>query len=548
MNLTPEQLRVIRESVTDDKAYERVVSLFNEGDPPSPPLNPASEAFLFSLDQEQIALLTAVLNAIPVAIYIKDLDTRFVIANQPTLSMLNAATQDEILGKTDFDLMEEYAAQYHYERELELLRTGEALFDLETSWEDPHLGHRWVLTTKSPIRNTSGEIVGLIGVNREITRQKLTEQSLESQRNLLQTIIDHIQDKIYIKDRQSHFIGANAATVREQRLAALEDIVGTTDFDFMDAARAQMMLEEEQRIMASGQPMINQELFTPAEVTRHQDEWYLISKVPVLDEHGEVRGLVGVNRNITSRKLAERRRIELELERERSNIMSEFIADSSNEFRTPLSVILTSTFLLERTESHENQQEFVAHIREQIDRLTNLIDSLQLMVRLDRETSLDLRPFDLDSFLKHAVDNAQRTIQDKNLALCLEATPSASPAFADEEMLATALAAILNNAIRYTPDDGQITIRSHWQEKRLILAVEDTGVGMSDEIMSRAFNRFYRGDEAHSSSGFGLGLPIARRIVELHRGKIEVESQIGAGSTVRITLPQTIPQAEQAAR
>ena len=160
------------------------------------------------------------------------------------------------------------------------------------------------------------------------------------------------------------------------------------------------------------------------------------------------------------------------------------------------------------------------------------------MLRLDRETSLPLSPISLDSVLKCVVDRIQPQIQVKNLTVCLDTANSEIPAFGNEEMLDTAVSAILDNAVRYTKADGKISICSFSRGDQLVIAIQDTGIGMTDETMSHIFNRFYRADEAHSSAGFGLGLSIAKRIVELHGGHIEVESQVRVGSTFRIALPQ----------
>ncbi|MEO0564912.1 MAG: sensor histidine kinase, partial [Chloroflexota bacterium] len=100
-----------------------------------------------------------------------------------------------------------------------------------------------------------------------------------------------------------------------------------------------------------------------------------------------------------------------------------------------------------------------------------------------------------------------------------------------------ALVALMENAIRYTPEAGRIVLRSRHQADHAILEVEDDGIGIAEEDLARIFDRFYRVDSAHSTPGFGLGLSIAKKVIEAHKGQISVQSDVGEGSLFRITLP-----------
>jgi signal transduction histidine kinase len=272
--------------------------------------------------------------------------------------------------------------------------------------------------------------------------------------------------------------------------------------------------------------------------------WFLISKVPTYDENGVVSGLVGVNHDITLLKQAEQKVIELELERERSNILASFITDSSHEFRTPISVIQTSAYLLEKVDDPNKRRHYATRITRQIDRLTNLLDSLQLMSHLDRKTYIQVKSIDLQGFLKDVMDQCQSQLLDKSQTIHLIDDNPQISIRCNEELLATAVSAILDNAIHNTPDNGDIIVRSYAQDDTTILSIQDTGIGMTDETLPRIFERFYRADQAHSTSGFGLGLSIAKRIIELHGGTVEVDSQLDVGSTFLIILPQTIPDTQ----
>lgn len=535
MKLTPDQIKMIREATIDEAAFQRIITLF-ESQSVSP--SPLGGNTVFNLDEQQIQFISALMDAIPVPVYIKDTSLRFVIVNQRALTIMGFSDPQQVIGKTDFDIFDAERAQYYFDFEQDILRTDTPILNQEVHFLDQNNDPVWILISKAAIKDHSGNIMGIIGVNLDVTAQKLAEQSLEQEHNLLRTVVDHIQDKIYVKDRDGHFVMANAATLRAHRTTA-ENHQGTTDFDYMDPERAREMQDEEQAIMETGIPMINHELYTPKDSINElkDDMWFLVSKVPLVDQNGDVIGLVGINRNITSRKVAAQHAHELKLEQERSQILSNFMTHSSHEFRTPLSIIQTATYLLKNVESVDKIQHYVDQIKQQTQRMNKLIDNLQSMLRLDNQTHIETHPLSLESMFHTILIQADRQLTQKQLTVKLvEANPKAT-VVGDLAMLSTALSLVLDNAIQYTHQGGDITIRYDVDDNRVLIRIQDTGIGMSEATIKRIFERFFRADESHSTSGFGLGLSIVKRVVELHGGEIEVESQLGVGTTVTLILP-----------
>jgi PAS domain S-box-containing protein len=534
VKLTQAQLQMIREATIDESAFQRIVALFEHQAADPEPIQASS---IFNLDEQQTKLLSALLDAIPVAVYIKDTQSRFVMVNQHALTIMNGMNED-VRGKTDFDMLSRDVAQYYFDLEQQIITTGTPILNQEVNFYDQDENPVWVLMSKDVIRDEHGEIIGLIGINLDITPQKLAEQSLEHEHNLLRTVVDHIQDKIYVKDRQGRFVMANTATLKGHRTTA-DKHMGTTDFDYMNPERAQHMWEEEQAIMESGVPVINQELYTPRDSLNKlvDDLWFLVSKVPLIDKNGEVTGLVGINRNITSRKVAEQKASELKLEQERSQILSNFMTHSSHEFRTPLSVIQTATYLLNNADHLDKIYPYVEQIKQQTRRMNHLIDELQLMLRLDNLTHIEVRPIYLDSIIRTILNQAEQRILEKHLTVHLVENSTDVIVKGEREMLGIALSSILDNAIRYTQDEGTITICYEIEDARICITIQDNGIGMSNETLAHLYERFFRADEAHTTLGFGLGLSITKRIIELHGGDIQIDSQIGVGSEVRLILP-----------
>ena len=251
---------------------------------------------------------------------------------------------------------------------------------------------------------------------------------------------------------------------------------------------------------------------------------------------GKVARVVAV-RDLTSRKQAEEQALKLQLEHERVQILTRFFQDASHEFRTPLAVIKMSTYLVDHATTSGQRQENLDQINGQADRITALVDGLLLMVRLDSEIELERRPTNVNDLLRSIWEELHEAFPDKCLALTFDLHEALPLLQVDSDLLRQALYALLHNAGRFVADNGSITLTTSLHDDHLHLVIEDDGIGIDAEAMPHIFDRFYRADEAHSTAGFGLGLPIARQIIMLHGGEIAVESQLGEGARFTVSLP-----------
>jgi PAS domain S-box-containing protein len=255
---------------------------------------------------EEHNLLRTLIEAIPDHIFIKDTESRFVLANTTVVLSLGAATQEEVIGKTDFDFHPPEMAAKYFDDEQRIIHTGQPMINKEQLALNVQAGGpRWLLSTKLPLRDSQGKIIGLVGINRDIAERKMMEEKLATERNLLRTLIDHLPDSIYIKDVQNRFVAANTAAVQSGLGAtAEEEIIGKTDFDYFPREMAAKFHDEERRLFQTGQPIVNDEE-TVIDPRTAESRWRLSTKVPLRDSQGNITGLVGINRDITERKLAE---------------------------------------------------------------------------------------------------------------------------------------------------------------------------------------------------------------------------------------------------
>jgi signal transduction histidine kinase len=230
---------------------------------------------------------------------------------------------------------------------------------------------------------------------------------------------------------------------------------------------------------------------------------------------------------------------ELRTQRERVQLLEELVSDLSHDVRTPLSNIQTCLYILKKSPSPEKQQHYFNNLEAQVQRLSKLVEDILATLRLSKDSPLKLVPTNLNALIGTLVDVCYHRVEVQELRLGINLSTDLPLVLADEIKLARALSNLIENALTYTPRGGSITIRTYPQENDVIVEIIDTGIGITYDDQSRIFERFYRTDKARETNenGTGLGLAIVTRIIELHNGQIEVESEQEKGSIFSIRLP-----------
>jgi signal transduction histidine kinase len=219
----------------------------------------------------------------------------------------------------------------------------------------------------------------------------------------------------------------------------------------------------------------------------------------------------------------------------------QFAADASHELRTPLAVVMASAELLQNDPSIKSPflKQVIEDVRDEVKKMTKLVGDLLVVARSDNK-ALKLKPskFDFGAVVAQTARLMAPLAEQKKITLVADRLPKAV-IHADEQKIRQLVLILVDNAVKYTPEGGTVTVEFRKAEKgKVSLAVADTGIGISPEDQEKVFDSFYRVDKARSREmgGNGMGLAIAQEIVNLHQGDIRIESELGKGTTFIVTL------------
>ncbi len=249
---------------------------------------------------------------------------------------------------------------------------------------------------------------------------------------------------------------------------------------------------------------------------------------PIRRNDGTMAGIVMVFRDVSQ-------------QREINRMKSDFISSVSHELRTPLTSIkaYAETMLHDRNMAEETKREFLQVINEESDRLTNLINGILEISRIESGTIEIVRTrVNVTSVVNRAVADLEYLAGKKNIRLETDIAGHLPELLGDENKILSMVSNLVNNAIKFTPESGRVTVSSHLNNNELLIKITDNGMGIPKEDLPKIFGRFYRVHRPGTQiQGTGLGLAIVKEIVIRHDGRIEVESDIDKGSTFAVYLP-----------
>jgi PAS domain S-box-containing protein len=493
-----------------------------------------------SANQAELRMLRTVIDSLPDLIYIKDTKSRFVLANRAIRKYMTGSPDGDLLGRDDSSFYPEEQARGFRNDEEKVMRTGEQLVSQAERAQDKEGKDRWLLTTKVPFRDEDGNIIGIIGIGRDVTVLKQGE----AEQRMLRTAVDGLPDLIYIKDLQSRFVLANRAIRSSMTGSPDGELLGLDDFSFFPKELARGFRNDEQTVMRTGEQLVSQ-----AERVQDKDgkdRWLLTTKVPFRDEDGAIIGIIGIGRDITAQKLSEAETIKARIQAEAaSRAKSEFLANMSHEIRTPLNGVIGMTDLALDTDLSPEQRDFLETVKLSADSLLNVINDILDFSKIEAG-KIDLESIEFDA--RECIENTLRTLvlraEEKELELLCDIAPELPTIIrGDPTRLRQILFNLVGNSIKFTAE-GQVALTAEVERQEdgectLHFIVADTGIGIPKDKQTLIFDAFAQADTSTTREfgGSGLGLTITSRLVTMMGGKIWVNSEPGKGSEFHFTIP-----------
>jgi two-component system, sensor histidine kinase len=359
---------------------------------------------------------------------------------------------------------------------------------------------------------------------------------------LFDILLKTTPDQIYFKDRNSRFLRCSQKQATWLGATNEEELWGKTDFDFFSAEHSNQAFFDEQRIIATGIPLINieeRETFEDG-----SSRWITTSKWPLLNERQEVLGTFGVSRDITDKKKAEHA----------LRAKQTFMANMSHEIRTPMNAILGLSKLLMKTTLDKTQRDYLHTIVSSGQNLLVIINDILDVSKIESgKLRFEKIGMKLEQLLTMTIAGFHQKAEEKNIALKYSIDPRISPVhLSDPVRIGQILNNLVSNATKFT-DKGYVSVTCSLVEKNedvevIQFNVSDTGIGMNDT--SRIFDSFEQENNAvtRKYGGTGLGLAICSQLISQFHGTIDVKSVHGRGTTFTVVLPLQVGAESDIAR
>jgi PAS domain S-box-containing protein len=493
--------------------------------------------------QQSVATLHATLEAALDGVLVIDQHRKVVDFNQRFLDIWHLS-EEETRGADQLAMMR-HASTFMDDPEA-FQRAVLTLYDSPTSTSHQELqlnDGRILERFSAPVLLPAGTALGRVWFFRDVTMRRRTEEEVRQMSHFLDSIVENIPDMVFVKDAAAlRFVRYNRAG---EELIGLDraELLGKTDFDLFPGEQAEFFVAKDREVLRQGTLL---DIAEEPIATRHKGERILhTKKIPILDKDGVPQYLLGIARDITDEKRAERELREAKEAAEKaSRTKSGFLSNMSHEMRTPLNSIIGFARVLDGQRFGplgEQQREYVQYILRAGQHMLNLVNDLLDLRRLeeDRDALASTR-LELGQLVDEALQLVKAVADEKGHMVAVDFPPALPDALADKRAVVQILVNLLSNAIKFTPSSGRIVVRASAGNNVLNIAVEDSGVGIRPEDQPKLFTYFEQlgAKHDHSMKGSGIGLALTRALVEKLGGAIRVSSAVGVGSTFEFSVPR----------
>lgn len=488
-------------------------------------------------------MLRALIETLPDNIYMKNRQSEFLICNQSTAETLQAPSATDIIGKTDADFLPPRSATQSRLDEERIFQTGKAVTHKEECLEDEITGQqKWTLTTKVPLFDQDQNIIGLVGIGRDITESRAQEQLLRKTQSMLHLATTLSPLLFGYFDIHQKLLYANASFCRwndlqEDQIPYLKE----NSYNLRDILESQsylkIMPQIEQCLLGQKAQFSGSFQFADG-----QDRCVNMNLIPtrVRDGSGTIDGFYLFAIDVSELDAA---RTEAEMA---SHAKSQFLANMSHELRTPLNAILGFSEIM-RGEAFGplGNSRYIGYMKDIHDSGRHLLDVINDILDLSKieagKMELDFQQVSPIQAINTATSFVQGRAYDQSITLEKDISETLPEIKTDLRALKQILINLLANAIKFTPEGGSVCLSAKTSDQDFIISIRDNGVGMSKEQVEKvgeAFTQFRnKVAETRSLNGTGLGLYITKALLQQMSGEFEIASQKGVGTIVTIKLP-----------
>lgn len=407
----------------------------------------------------------------------------------------------------------------------------------------------WANLIVTGVYAENGDLLSLLAIVEDISNRKQAEAAIEYERFLMQALLDNIPDSVYFKDLSSRFIRVNQATIHKFGCTTPDQILGKSDADFFPEEIAREGLDEEQKIIQTGEPIIGSESIENW-LDQRPTSWASSTKMPLRDKSGKIIGTFGITRDITDSKLKEEeiKQLNSDLEKKvqartkelslRNQELEAFAYSISHDLKAPLRGINGYSQLLVQEHAgqlDEEGKQFLDKLILSSGQLTQLIDDLFAYTRLERRP-INHVDFSVSEIIAAVIDERKVEIQKRGIILhpnVEDFVINSSP-----ELFTQIVSNYLDNAIKYTEkvDSPEIWIDFKVQKDTCLLTVRDNGIGFEMKYAEKLFEVFYRLHRLDEYPGTGIGLALAKKAAQLLGFRVWAEGELGKGATFYLEI------------
>jgi len=500
--------------------------------------------------QESEERFKAFIDASPSAILMKDIEGRYLVANKRWHEWFNPEGI-EIIGKSVHDFYSREHAEAISAQDRKIVETGRAVkLEYETPFADGQV--RNTLMQKFPIHDSGGAIVGVGGVNMDITERKEAERALSTayeqletivedrtrelteSRNRMRAIFDNAPVELYLKDLEGRYIEVNRQ-FEDLFNVKSPDIVGKLPNEIHNPELAAIVRDHDLEILESGKVSVEDQ----KAVTETGERVLRTVKFPVFDDNQVITGLGAVVTDVTELELARQEAIQANLSK------SEFLASMSHELRTPMNAVLGFAQMLEldsRNTLSTAQKEYINIILQGGNHLLDLINEVLDLAKIEAgQLTLSMEEVSANEVIADCVALTCPLADQRGIRIINQFSSSpTTKLLADRLRLQQVLLNLVSNAIKFNRTDGAVTIDGRETNDSFIrISVTDSGVGIAKKDHANVFDMFHRlgVDPMVAQEGTGIGLTVTKMLVEQMAGRIGFESELGVGSTFWFELP-----------